>query len=989
MKQLLAIAEQGATSEERLAMVLAAAGVLTAAGWDWRSPFDPDRAARTMAAFGAKRLWMPPPPSAYRLIGALAAELVAAWERSFGDAAGQGPTRLLLSPHRAWTEDERPALAAMSHAMLGGLLRWRGRVPEWRHIDPATIGSIAIRSNPAAGGSGHWRWPLRLALEGIEPADIENGFGPIGRGIARPVTLRAPSEYAVVRSLDGLDAARASLATLISARREAVGEPLLRSILERATTPLAWIEDAQLDPEGFASALIYETAHDAAPDLALTLAWLREGGQSTPPIVFAGHDFFAQMDAARLSQSVQDLSRQLQALGSADDTPLPIPPGAAHSFGIVQGGDLRPSQLADAISRAVEADAISYASEDHAARATAEVSNLIDARIVDTRRSAEVAAEPEPAHIPPTGGRSVEADRYGDACLLDGHWWPGDVFGDEDRHPLDAPLDPDSQYTLEVAIRAETLAPGEERTPVEPPREGNETVTLYARVIARTDIRLEDELLPITWPFDEDSSSALFRFSTDRGFEDGALIEVRLLTGDLRLLDQFKYVFEDRTWRLRQVDRCAKMGRPAPGTARDALSLAVSGTAGGYAVHAELVRDGQPPLALSLRQSIRPADVAKLLGEVRRHWTRLVLGTMSNSDGLSEPSFRQTGEALARYGRAAWRLLFGNRTGSQAGAGEAFGALLARHPLPRDAFVRISFSDDALDFAFPWTILTPPPQPTDKAAREPWGLSYQIEIARPQGRTPAPRSSALRITALVDDGFSRFVDHRRTLAEIVTARRGIELAPADVNREITAALGAENPSDIFYFFCHGMMASAQPALLAEMQAEITTALQPLDEAAKEPWRFLLGALAGTDGGARISSSRADLNEMALGDIEFFKNRCRPLVFLNMCHSVSSVPGSRMGLPAMFLDRDAIAVIGAEAPITARFGDAFARHLLGQLFDGEALGTAMLSARRAFDAQRNPLALIYTLYGRSDMRFVPPVPGCAPFVPDAPQKETTP
>ncbi|MET4038888.1 hypothetical protein ABIC03_000573 [Bradyrhizobium sp. RT6a] len=973
MKKLLAITRNLAASHEEVAAVLAAAGVLTAAGWDWLAKFDPARAAQSMQLLGAKRIWVPPPAYSYDVVSTVASEIAEAWLHSFRDASEPGPARLLLKPsQRQWGDSERFALPPLVHAMLGGFQQLRGSWPSWTAIDQATVGSVAIKIGPGGGDRNHWKWPLRLSLEGIEPKSFDTTFRPAERGLSRTVKLGAPSEYAFVRSLDGLDAADTAFVTFISDESYDLIAPLLATGRRRAIRPVAWLQGADIDIKSLAKELIYETAHDAPPDLALNLAWLRAGGSAAPPIVFATQDYFEQMDAARLSQSVKDLSQQLRVLARTNNLPISILESTAYWFGVPAQNNVRPSELAEAIANAVEHDSISYQSEDHAAHATAQVTSLIADRVADSRRSADAKVTAE--EIAPSPGTSeIETERFSDLSILTGSWWLGDLISDDARLAQDAPLGEASEYTLEVAIRANPIASKDNRKPIPPPRRTKESITIYARVIARADIKLADELLPITWPFDEDSTPALFRFSLGTAFNNGTLLEVRLLSGDLRLLDQIKYVFEKQQWSVSPVDPLATLARPASERARDALSLAISGARNGYTVQAELVRDGSTPLAVPLRQTIRSDDVARLLTDVRRHWTKLVIGVMSKRNQLTEPSYKIASDELAAFGREAWRLLFGDKRGGQTGTGETLGTLLADTPLPSNALVRVSFSDDAQDFTFPWSIVTPPKRKKEAASPQPWGLSYQIEIARAQGRTPPPKSGSLRMTAIVDDGFVSFVDHRKTLQDIVTANPVLALTQADLNDEIRAALVADNPSDIFYFFCHGMMASAPPALLAEMQAEIGAAVKALDKASQEPWQLLVNALGGNDGGARISSSRADFSERALRELEFFNGLRRPLVFLNMCHSASSLPASHIGLPAVFLDRDAIAVIGTEAPITAQFGDAFARALLGRLLNGEALGTAMLATRRTFHHQNNPLALIYTLYGRGDTRLVPKRP----------------
>ena len=196
--------------------------------------------------------------------------------------------------------------------------------------------------------------------------------------------------------------------------------------------------------------------------------------------------------------------------------------------------------------------------------------------------------------------------------------------------------------------------------------------------------------------------------------------------------------------------------------------------------------------------------------------------------------------------------------------------------------------------------------------------------------------------------------------------------------QLNEALEDPAPCEIFYFYCHGIAGATGTQLAIDVAAEIEEAARALDDAQREPWDRLLGQLRGRSGEARLfAADQVDISEGELRDLNFFAEERRPFVFLNMCHSAGMLPGTRAGLPAVFLDRAASAVIGTEAPVTAQFADAFAQRLLPALLRGERLGRAMLEARRDFHGQRNPLALLYTLYGRGDTRVVdrtaPPAP----------------
>ncbi len=734
---------------------MAALGVLTAAGWDWTTDFDPARAAAAMAALGAERSWTAPPAAASSAMAGQLPALAAAWRQSFAAASDDRPVRLKVrKPPVRWQREQVEDIAAV---MLAPIATFAVDRLTALALDRALVGSVAV--------SG------RLARE------------VAGAGVT------------------------------------------------------GWID---VDP-GFARS------------------------------------------------------------------------GAA------------PASVGD--------------------------------------ESFETVLTPESAEPGPDG----EAERFVDLALLADHYAAGDIVAAEARLPATASLAADADYTIEVAIRADRLGFGGAQKAIAAPRQGRETITVYARVTARAGVVFEDMLLPLAWPHDADSTPAFFRFRTDAAVTDGVLAEVRLLSADLALLDHVELVRDQGEWRLRAVDAAIPFARPAGAAERDVLALHVVPAGAGYAIEATLARDGRAPLALPLGQTMLPAGIADLLAGVRNHWTELVIGTLVDKVSLSMPSYRKASAELAAHGRDAWRLLFGDGRGSQAGSSEAFGKLLADSPLPPDSIIRVTCAEEARGFVFPWTIVCPPAP----AEAEPhfWGLSYRIEIARKQGRAPPP-PGAPRITAVVDAGFAKFVDHPATLAK--AAGRAATLAIAADRTDIDGALAAEDPSELFYFFCHGIMGGAASGLPADIAAVIRGAAKGLpDDAARAPWDRLLEQLKVTDGqGARIFFGSGELSEQGLRDSDFFKANRRPLVFLNMCHSAATLPASRAGLPAVFLDRDAVAVIGTESPINAQFGDAFAGDLLPRLLAGQPLGAAMLASRRKFHTAHSPLALTYVVYGRGDTMLAP-------------------
>jgi hypothetical protein len=104
---------------------------------------------------------------------------------------------------------------------------------------------------------------------------------------------------------------------------------------------------------------------------------------------------------------------------------------------------------------------------------------------------------------------------------------------------------------------------------------------------------------------------------------------------------------------------------------------------------------------------------------------------------------------------------------------------------------------------------------------------------------------------------------------------------------------------------------------------------------------------------------------------------RPLVFLNACDSANMSPRFYDGFVPFFLSRGARGVVGTEVKTPALFAVEWAQAVIDRLLDGDAIGEAMLRARRQFlEAHRNPLGLLYAMYCDADTRVAPPLPGAS-------------
>lgn len=94
----------------------------------------------------------------------------------------------------------------------------------------------------------------------------------------------------------------------------------------------------------------------------------------------------------------------------------------------------------------------------------------------------------------------------------------------------------------------------------------------------------------------------------------------------------------------------------------------------------------------------------------------------------------------------------------------------------------------------------------------------------------------------------------------------------------------------------------------------------------------------------------------------------PLVVLNACGSAELSPLTYDGLVPYLLDLGARAVVGTECDTPIFFGAAFGPALL-QSFIAQRLpiGEALRATRRHFlEQHRNPLGLLYALYGSAEL-----------------------
>lgn len=250
---------------------------------------------------------------------------------------------------------------------------------------------------------------------------------------------------------------------------------------------------------------------------------------------------------------------------------------------------------------------------------------------------------------------------------------------------------------------------------------------------------------------------------------------------------------------------------------------------------------------------------------------------------------------------------------------------------------------------------------TTACARHFWGFRHVIEVpvqqvaggARqgaqmvsamkmpPAMQTKTKHCGPVRLDVGYNAGLSLAADHNRDLATKLCASGVLPLVlpltPLSVRDDILRRL-ERNDSDVVYFFCHAQESFIDPTTGKKRGPHLQFHEPP-------GWP---GTLAPQDLG-RVKFSNA------------------PLVFLNGCGTV----GFTTAAPSAFIrslvqNCRAAAVIGTETTIWEGLATEMAIAFLARFLTGQAAGDALLQARLHLLSTRNPLGLVYTLYGAADL-----------------------
>ncbi len=378
---------------------------------------------------------------------------------------------------------------------------------------------------------------------------------------------------------------------------------------------------------------------------------------------------------------------------------------------------------------------------------------------------------------------------------------------------------------------------------------------------------------------------------------------------------------------------------------------------------------GTGPVELFCHVHMTRDDLTHLITKARRQLYNVVQAF----DLLQERdtrTYRMATRALAQVGRQLYLRLFASASA------QALRDWM-EEILPDGSTIQVV--DLAGDFCFPWSLVyTAQPWDDDEPVdvEKFWGWRYEIALLTSrmldtyrQARTEMPTDDALCISvgmyerlvgAAEQKAFFAALDSRsghRVLPEIVTSRRkmGRKLAGAD--------------QDLYYFFCHGYTEriatdiQLDADLVSQFAQQTAASLKDRPQSVREHLDDLFDV---SDSWLRLTRGKIPLTMLKETVPSEFSQH--PFVFLNMCESAQVLPSLSDGFVPFFLERGARAVIGTECSMNTVFADDFSRAFLTLFFQGESAGAILLTLRRRYLNEGNPLALAYTLYADANLRL---------------------
>jgi hypothetical protein len=381
----------------------------------------------------------------------------------------------------------------------------------------------------------------------------------------------------------------------------------------------------------------------------------------------------------------------------------------------------------------------------------------------------------------------------------------------------------------------------------------------------------------------------------------------------------------------------------------------------GFEVHAwgELFKSTEDGHVGRLQR--RPDQLRQDISDCLDEWGRVILGvspytgrsgsTMYTEKARPADEPKEELEAneldLARAGHKLFRLLFCNGDEEL----KVIADLLVDGLTSREQVLAFH-SNEVLA---PWWALYVPPEGTalrgEGARCDPsgfWGYKHLIEHQfREQGFTRNADRSLIRIPhgdpvivsanvdPTLDDEHSSCVS---TVISFLEQEPGFTVNQRHTKDDLDAGMRGQLTEHVIYFCCHGVIA--------------------VSDSGTRVHQLLL------KDGKPIRES--DFREWLLD--RFFDTN--PVVFLNTCHGGLMSSQSYTSIGPTLLERKANCIIGPQIGLPKVFAAEYAISLLGQLLQGEPLGTSMrLLTRSYLDDHRNPLGLIFGSYAGLDARLI--------------------
>ncbi len=244
----------------------------------------------------------------------------------------------------------------------------------------------------------------------------------------------------------------------------------------------------------------------------------------------------------------------------------------------------------------------------------------------------------------------------------------------------------------------------------------------------------------------------------------------------------------------------------------------------------------------------------------------------------------------------------------------------------------------------------PVPDPASIACPLPfWGFRHIAEMppqqvgptqaAIPGQRTTIRVSGTAHLLAGLNLGLATAAQHAQELDALLVAGVTATWKAKASTRDAIIQHLKDQELDLVYFYCHARGGIADPAADPPYLEFEDTATRRVEQ---------------------ITSDALDADPWTHS----------PLVMLNGCGTAGFSPDALSPFVIKLVqDRGAAGVVGTEIPVSEGLAAETAITFLSAVLSGQQAGPALLATRRSLLAKRNPLGLVYVLYGPADLELV--------------------